>query len=91
MSQLKKLEEERSALQLRLQQEEHRTQDASRRVEVAIQETRSLENVYRSSQAEILQLKSQCDELRRSHAELQAENVQSASNLMAPKRTPYLQ
>ncbi|OJA08088.1 putative protein 61-2, partial [Rhizopogon vesiculosus] len=56
--QLKKLEEERSALQLRLQQEEHRTQDALRRVEVAIQETRSLESKYRSSQAGILQLES---------------------------------
>ncbi|OJA08091.1 putative protein 67 [Rhizopogon vesiculosus] len=60
---------EGGALQLRL--------DALRRVGVMIQETRSLENMYRSSQVEILQLKSQCDELRRSHAELQAENVQS--------------
>jgi len=81
-SQLKKLEEEKSALQLQLQQEQQRTQDTLRGIEVAIQETRSLDNMYRSSQAEILQLTSQLDELRRSYAELQAENMQSASNLM---------
>lgn len=88
-SQLKKLEEEKSALQLQLQQEQQRTQDTLRGIEVAIQETRSLDNLYRSSQAEILQLTSQCDELRRSHAKLQAENMQSASNLMAPSPTVY--
>ncbi|KAG2155648.1 hypothetical protein DEU56DRAFT_317365 [Suillus clintonianus] len=67
-AQLQKLEEEKSTLQLQLQQEHQRAQDASRRVEVVVQEKRSLEDMHRSSRAEILQLMSQADELRRGHA-----------------------
>ncbi|KAG1754798.1 uncharacterized protein EDB91DRAFT_1095641 [Suillus paluster] len=58
-AQLKKLDEERNALQLHLQQEQQRAQDA-----------------LQACQAELLQLKLQADELRRSHAEVQAENAQ---------------
>ncbi|KAG0707550.1 hypothetical protein DFH29DRAFT_1055563 [Suillus ampliporus] len=75
-AQLKKLDEERGALQLRLQQEQQHAQDASRRAEAAAQEKRLLEDMHRSSQGELLQLKSQAEELRRSHAGVQAENAQ---------------
>jgi myosin protein heavy chain len=95
-AQLKKLEEENSTLKLQLHQEQQRAQDTSRRVEVVVQEKQSLEDAHRSSQAEILQLKSQADELRRSHAKelddhrrianLYKEEVEKLSNQLSAAR-----
>ncbi|KAG2138659.1 uncharacterized protein EDB93DRAFT_1338977 [Suillus bovinus] len=95
-AQLKKLEEEKSTLKLQLHQEQQRAQDTSRRVEVVSQEKRSLEDTHRSSQAEILRLKSQADELRRSHvkelddhrriANLHKEEAEKLSNQLGAAR-----
>ncbi|KAG2367720.1 hypothetical protein BDR07DRAFT_1350603 [Suillus spraguei] len=95
-AQLKKLEEEKNTLKLQLHQEQQRAQDASRRVEVVVQEKRLLEDMRHSSQAEILQLKSQADELRRSHAKelddhrrianLHKEEIEKLSNQLGAAR-----
>lgn len=94
--QLKKLEEEKNTLKLQLHQEQQRAQDASRRVEVVVQEKRSVEDMHHSSQAEILQMKLQADELRRSHAKelddhrrianLHKEEIEKLSNQLGAAR-----
>ncbi|OAX42673.1 hypothetical protein K503DRAFT_790018 [Rhizopogon vinicolor AM-OR11-026] len=87
--QLKKLEEERSALQLRLQQEEHRTQDALRRVEVAIQETREtgnerlveeLDDQRRIANSHKEEAKKLSDQLGAARAEIQNLHVKEAES-----------
>jgi hypothetical protein len=64
---------------------------------VVVQEKRLLEDIHRSSQAEVLQLKSQVDELSRSHAKelddhrrianLHKEEVEKLSNQLSAART----